>query len=123
MAEDWLKGPYVKVKVDYGWSSDEVEVRLYPSGFALVEKRTHNVIPAADAKSLVTALGKIDFKGVQKKVGFERARDGTHVDLTYVDGKVEKSVYWDYQIGKLTQKMDQLIDEVIELTRPKEEKK
>jgi hypothetical protein len=123
--KDWRKEPYLKFNVEYGWSTDEVEVELHTNGFAIVTKKTTAMLPEEEAKKYIEKVRQMDLSQIQKKVGLERARDATHVDLKLgLKGEEEeKKLYWDQGLEPLTEELDELIDEIIEKTRPKEEKK
>ena len=120
--KDWRKEPYLKFNVEYGWSTDEVGVELHANGFAIVTKKTTALIPEEEARKHIERVRQMDFSRLQEKVGFERARDATHVDLRLglIGQEPEKKLYWDYGIEPLTKELDELIDELIEKTRPKE---
>ncbi len=120
--KDWRKEQYIKFNVEYGWSTDEVKVKLHANGFAIVEKKTIALLPEEEAKKFIEAVGRMDLSAIQEKVGFERARDGTHIDLEYKEGEKEKRLVWDYCLEPITKELDELVDKIIEKTRPKEEK-
>jgi len=121
--EDYRQKPYVKVHVEYGWSTDEIEVTLYNSGFAMVEKKTHQVVPTDDAKKLLKAFSKLDYEAINKETSQWQSRDSTRIKLKLVGEKITNELWWDYAIAPVTKKIDGLVDELIELTRKKEEKK